>query len=108
KLDQAAMARWIPHGDKQENTEREIKTHHHRVSGIRIRRIPYTADGWINGRRKQQPHQHQYDLQSPFSKHRTSSCPNLEQTLYECNRDFATTMSSLGLILPASLKKGLD
>jgi urocanate hydratase len=37
--DQAAMCRWIPQCDKQEDSERNIEAEHHRVASIRISRM---------------------------------------------------------------------
>src|ERR1700739_4349328 len=79
--DQATMGCWISHCNEQENTEREIDAHHHRVARVRMCRIQYATDGRVNGNRKEQPHQHQHNLQRSFSKHSAPLLLHPERTL---------------------------
>src|ERR1039458_2249508 len=63
--DQAAIRGWVAGCQQQENAERYVKAHHHRQRGV----LPDKHHQGINTSRKEQSHQHQHDLERPFSPH---------------------------------------
>jgi hypothetical protein len=63
------MQRRISCCSEEEDSEREVQTHHHGVARVRMCRILKSPDRRIKGARKQQAYQNQDDFQCSFSKH---------------------------------------
>src|SRR5215472_4406320 len=89
KGDEAAMRGWVAHCQQQENAERGIEAHHHRVTRIRLSWMQDAAYDGIDGGHKEESHQRQHHLQDPISTHGTSSKATLAQSVWSLKSRWA-------------------